>query len=86
MKADEEKLNLVRDVWARFTNISTHLTHDANVFITVQQRVFFIFATCATAMGRPIRLEARMRENNDESLSVLVPVGYRYMLFGDESW
>lgn len=77
--------DLVRDVWTCFTNVAAHLAHNANVFITVQQRVFLVFSACATTMGGFVGFEARIGENDNESLGVLVGGRYGDVLFGDES-
>ena len=75
----------MRDVWTSLADVTAHLAHNTNVFVAVQQRVFLIFSTCATTLGGLVGLEARIGENDDKSLSILVRGGDRYMLFRDES-
>jgi hypothetical protein len=76
----------VRDIWTSFTDVATHLPHDSNVLIAVEQRVFLIFTTSAAAMSSLVRFEAGVRQDDDESLGVFVRGGDRDMLFGNEAW
>lgn len=76
--------NLVGDVWASFTDVTSHLPHNANVLVTVQEGVFLIFGTRFGAMGCAVGLETGVGQDNDESLGVLVSGGDWNMLFGNE--
>jgi hypothetical protein len=77
--------DLVRYVWTCFTNVASHLAHNANVLIAIQQRVFLVFSSRAATMSSFVCFETCVGEDDDEPLGVLVGGGYRYVLFGDES-
>lgn len=80
--------NLMCDIWSGIADIAIHLAHDPNVLVTVQQRVFLLtLATWSTAtVAGLVCLETGIREDDDQSLCVLIGGGDGNMLFGDELW
>ena len=84
---------LVGDIWAGIADVATHLAHDSNVLVTVEQRVLFL-SLCAgsaivattTAAGKDglVGLETGVGEHDDQSLGVLVGRGNGDMLLCDE--
>lgn len=38
----EGQKTLVCNIWSRIANVAIHLAHDADMFVTVQQRVFLL--------------------------------------------
>ena len=78
--------DLVSYIRTSFADVATHLTHDPDMFIAVQQRILFIFSTCTAPMSSFICLETCVGENNNKPLGVFVGGRNRDVLFGDESW
>lgn len=64
---------LVGDVWSRIANVASHLAHDTDVFVAVEQRVLVIAARARTR-GCTVRLETGIREHDNQPLGVLVGV------------
>ena len=75
------------NVGSRFADIPIHLPHDGNMFVTVQQGIFFISAipslTPSPCVGHFVRLEGGIGQHDNEPLSILVTDWDRDMLFGD---
>lgn len=65
--------NLVGNVWPCVTDVSIHLSHDADVFIAVQERVLFVsYHAIASTMRGFIRFEAGIGQDDDHALGVFV--------------
>lgn len=67
--------HLVGDVWAGVADISIHLSHDANMLVAVEEGVLLLALNTHAAgptVGSLVRLEAGMRENDNQPLGVLV--------------
>ncbi len=70
--------NLVRNVGARITNVAVHLPHNANVLVTVEQRVLFFtvrspHAVRSVSLGHcAVCFEARIGENDNQPARVFV--------------
>ena len=47
----------MRDIGSGITNISAHLSHDTDMFVTVKQREFFFFSAWLSAMSGSVGLE-----------------------------
>jgi hypothetical protein len=78
------------NIWTSITDVTIHLPHYADVFVAVKQREFLISArhsrSARISMRCLVSLETRVRQNDNESLGVLV-VGRNWdMLFGSELW
>lgn len=68
-------------------DVSVHLSHHADVFIAVQERVLFVFHGSVSAPVRGlVSFQAGMRQDDDEALAILVGGSYWYMLLGYELW
>lgn len=80
--------NLMSDIWASVTDVSIHFAHNSNMLITVQQRVFPFVShmTCPARVGSFVCFEACIREDNNQSLGVLVGGRYRDMLLSVKFW
>ena len=85
--------NLVGDIGSGITDIATHLAHDADVLITVQQRVLLLALCAGSAIAASedslVGLEAGIGEDDDQAFGVLVGRGDGDMLLGDklrEGW
>lgn len=82
--------DLVGDIWTSITDVATHLSHDANMFIAVQKRVFFLslcaWSSISSREDRFVCFETRVGQDYDESLGVLVGRGNRNVLLCDELW
>lgn len=79
--------DLVCDIWPGVTDVPVHLPHDANMFIAVEERIFFFALdaiAASTSMGCLVSLETCVRKHNDQSLAVLVGGSDRYVLFRNE--
>jgi len=74
----------MRDVWSSVTDISTHFSHDSNVFIAVQKRILFILDTSSSAVDGLVRLQARIGQDDDQALGVFVIRGNRHVLLCDK--
>lgn len=78
----------MRDVGTSIADVTVHLTHDADVLVAVEQRVFLValqaHAAAAAAARGLVRLEARIGEDDDQALCVLVAGGDGDMLLGHE--
>jgi hypothetical protein len=75
------------NVGTSLADVSAHLPHDANVLVAIQEGILFILGATTTPSPRvrgPIRLEACIGENNDESLSVFVGGGNGNVLLSNE--
>lgn len=73
------------DVWACIADITIHFAHDTDVFITVEERVLVLLHAIASNIMRSlVRLKARIRQNNDQSLRVLVITRDWNVLLGDQ--
>ena len=77
--------HLMRDVRSSVTDVATHLAHDTNVFIAVQERVLLLLSARFAAVCGTVGFERGIRQYHDESLSVLVRRSNWHMLLGDES-
>lgn len=77
--------HLMGDVRASVTDVAVHLPHDADVLVTVEQRVLLILAV-APAMGGLVCLETGIGEHDDETLGVLVTAGDGDALLGHQLW
>lgn len=77
---------LMGDVRTSITNVAIHLSHHANVFVTVQQRVFggVLGAIATVGMRRLVSLEAGVGEYDDQTLRVLVVAWDGHMLLGHQ--
>ena len=80
--------NLVGDIGSGITDIATHLAHDADVLITVQQRVLLL-ALCAgsaisTIEDGLVGFETGVGEDDDQALGVFVGGWNGDMLLCDE--
>lgn len=76
--------NLVGNVRTSVADVSVHFPHDTNVFVAVQERVFFISDhTVATAMRSFVGFEAGVGKDYDEPLGVFVCGSDGDMLLGD---
>ena len=55
-------------------NVTIHLAHDADVFVTVEQRVFFLplAAWSAATEAGLVGLETRIREDDNQAPSVFI--------------
>ena len=75
------------DVGSCFGDVAVHLAHDADVLVTVEERVFFL-ALDAHVTGPRVRrlvgLERCMRQNDNQALRVLVGGRDGDMLLGDQ--
>lgn len=81
----EFESNLMCDIRPSLTDISVHLAHHTNVFIAVEQRVFFIpTRAIATTVGSTICFQAGMGEDDNQALGFLVIWRNRDMLFSDK--
>lgn len=62
------------DVGPGIADVPIHLSHDANVLVAVQQRVLLVSDGAHSAGGVRglVRLEARIGQDHDEALGVLV--------------
>lgn len=84
---------LMRNVRTCITNVTVHLPHDADVFVTVEQGVFLVSRRdtrgTRSCMFRRwssshfVRLETGMRQDNNQALRVLVSSWYRCVLCRD---
>jgi len=74
---------LMRDIWSSIADISAHLSHDSNVLIAVQEREFFILSTRFAGVGSFVSLETRIRQDDNQSLSVFISSSDRSMLLSD---
>lgn len=80
-------VNLMRDIWAGVTDVSIHFPHNSNVLVAIQERVFFISCSAASiSMSGSVRLEAGIRQYDDQPLRVLVICWDRNMLLRSKSW
>jgi hypothetical protein len=74
----------VSDIRSSIADISVHLAHDSNVFVTVEERVLLV-SDCAHSARRVrslVRLETGIREHHNKTLGVLVVRSNRDMLLG----
>lgn len=72
-------------VGSGIADVTAHLAHDANVFITVQKRVFFFLAAgLPAAVGCPVCLEGGIRKNDNQSFRVLVTSRDGHVLLGNK--
>lgn len=77
--------NLVGNVRTCVADVSVHFPHDTDVFVAVQQRVFFIpDHTVATAVRSFVGFEAGVGKDDDEPLSVFVCGSDGNMLLSDQ--
>ncbi len=80
--------HLMRNVGSRVADVTVHLAHDTDVFVTVEERVLVLalhaHAASTAAMGGLVGLEARIGEHDDKPLGVLVAGSDGDVLFGDE--
>lgn len=74
------------DVRPRLTYVTTHLSHDANVIVAVEERVLVISCYAAASCGGLERLEGCVAQHYYESLGVLVIGSDGYVLLCDELW
>lgn len=73
------------DVWPGVADVSIHFSHDANVLIAVEKRVFLVSDYAApTAVGGLVCFQAGMRQYHDQSLAVFIIGSNRNMLFSDQ--
>jgi hypothetical protein len=80
-------VNLMRDIGAGVTDVSIHLPHHSNMLVAIQERVFFIScSTASTSMSGSVRLEAGVRQYDDQPLRVLVICWDRNMLLRSQPW
>lgn len=73
------------NVGSSLADVSVHLAHDSNMFVTVEKRVLFLTldAHVASACMRGlVRLEAGVREDDNEAFRILVGGGYGGALLG----
>ena len=69
-------------VWPGVADISIHLAHDADMLVAVEERELFVpHIIDAATMGCSIRFQAGVRQDDYESLCILVVGRYRHMLF-----
>lgn len=65
--------NLVGDVGSGIADVTIHLAHNTDMFITVQERVLLISrAGSATSMGSFVGLEAGVGEDDNHALGIFV--------------
>ena len=60
--------NLVSDVRPSITDVSVHLSHDTNVLVAVEQRIFLFLVRCIatrSAVGCFVRLEAGVGKDDN---------------------
>lgn len=75
------------DVGPRLTDIPVHLAHDANMLVTVEKRVFLLSLNAhvtSTGVRRLVSFEARVGQDYNQALRVLVRRRNGGMLLGDE--
>lgn len=80
-----DKSHLMGDIGSRLTDIPIHFAHDTDVLVAVEQRILLI--TCGsitTPRGRPVGFQTGVREDDDQTLGILVMGGDRNMLLRDE--
>jgi len=75
---------LMCNIWSGITNVATHLAHDTNVFVAVQQGVLFILGPSPSAVNGLVRLQASIGQDDNQSLGVLVSRGNGHVLLRDE--
>lgn len=68
--------DLVGDVWSSITDIATHLAHDSDVLVTVQERVLLL-ALCAgsaisTCEDCLVGFETGIGEDDNQSFGVFI--------------
>lgn len=87
-RVKEGKKTLVGNIRPSITDVAIHLAHDANMFITIEQRVLLLpLGTRSVAsIGGFVGFEASIGENNNQSFSIFVGGGDWDMLFCDEFW
>jgi hypothetical protein len=78
--------DLVRDVWPRLADVSTHLSHHAYVIVAVEKSILLFPASRAStgAVRRLVCLKRGIAQDHDEALGVFVVAWYGDMLFCDE--
>nr|POE48735.1 hypothetical protein CFP56_38831 [Quercus suber] len=66
------------------TDVSVHLSHDTNMLVTVEQRIFCsIFGAVASVRMRGfIRFQTGIGEHNDQALGILITARDRHVLLG----
>ena len=76
---------LMCNVRTSFADISICPAHDTDMFIAVQEGILFVTAeTVAASVRGSIRFEARIREDDDQTLGLHVSRGYGDMLLGNK--
>ena len=53
------------DVWSSIADITVHLSHDANMLITVEQRVLVVFDAIASTVRGLVGLKARIGQDDN---------------------
>ena len=77
--------DLMRDIGPCVTDISVHFTHDPDVLITVEQRIFFVpHVPSSTSVQRFVRLQTCIGQYDNQSLTVFVGDGYGCVLLSDK--
>ena len=82
-----QRLNLVCNIGTSITDVAIHLTEDADVLIAVKQGILVLpvhAGATRTAMRGLVRLEARVGQNDNKSLRVLISRGDGGLLFCNE--
>lgn len=72
------------DVWSGIADVAIHLSHHANMLITVEERVFVVLHAVAAAMRCLVRLEACIGQDDNQALGILVVAWDGHMLLGDQ--
>lgn len=68
------------------TDVATHLAHDANVFIAVQQRVLVLLAAgLGPAVGCAVGFQAGVGQDHNQSLGIFITGCNGHMLFGHQA-
>lgn len=83
-RVEQSQEALVCDIGTSVRDVAVHLAHDTNVLVAVEQRVLVILHAIPAAVRGLIRLQAGVREHDDQALGVLVILRDRDMLLGDE--
>lgn len=60
------------DVRTSIANVPVHLAHNANVLITVKQRILVLAVAAGASMRRLVRLKTGIGQDNNQTLRVLV--------------
>lgn len=78
--------HLMGDVGTGFANIAAHLSHDANVLVGIQQRVFLVAGPSPTPGVGLVGFERGIGQDDDQTLRVTVRRGDGLMLLSNKLW